>query len=92
MNVLNEFSKIKEVALRSPLASFIDDEKLSNEWAPLRFHSKPDFKQAIVEYDYFRDLLDDDEISIIDLPSSNKLTIDSIYTCLLYTSPSPRDS
>ena len=55
MNVLNEFSKIKEVALRSPLASFIDDEKLSNEWAPLRFHSKPDLKQAIVEYDYFRD-------------------------------------
>ena len=35
---------------------------------PLRFHSKPDLKQAIVEYDYFRDLLDDDEISIIDLP------------------------
>tara|TARA_B100001996_G_C18656273_1_gene591330 strand:+ start:203 stop:1075 length:873 start_codon:yes stop_codon:yes gene_type:complete len=80
MNVLNEFSKIKEVALRSPLSSFIDDKKLSSEWEALRFHSKPDLKQAIIEYNYFRGLLDYDGISIIDLPSSNLLTIDSIYT------------
>ena len=31
MNVLNEFSQIKEVALRSPLSGFIDDKKLSTE-------------------------------------------------------------
>ncbi len=47
MNVLNEYSQIKEVAMRSPLNSFIDDNKLSSEWETLRFHSKPDFKQAI---------------------------------------------
>ena len=49
MNVLNEYSQIKEVAIRSPLNSFIDDNKLSSEWEALRFHSKPDFKQAINE-------------------------------------------
>tara|TARA_Y100000994_G_scaffold165474_1_gene136026 strand:+ start:2449 stop:3318 length:870 start_codon:yes stop_codon:yes gene_type:complete len=80
MNVLNEYSQIKEVAIRSPLRSFIDDNKLSSEWETLRFHSKPDFKQAINEYAYFRGLLEDDGISIIDLPSSELLTIDSIYT------------
>ena len=80
MNVLNEYSRIKEVAIRSPLSSFIDDTKLSSEWETLRFHSKPDLKQAIIEYDYFKGLLQDDGISIIDLPSSELLTIDSIYT------------
>ena len=80
MNVLNEYSQIKEVAIRSPLNSFIDDNKLSSEWEALRFHSKPDFKEAINEYTYFRSLLEDDGISIIDLPFSELLTIDSIYT------------
>ena len=80
MDVLNEYSQIKEVAIRSPLSSFIDDGKLSTEWEALRFHSKPDLKQAIIEYNYFRTLLEDDGITIIDLPSSKLLTIDSIYT------------
>ena len=80
MNVLNEFSQIKEVAIRSPLSGFIDDEKLSTEWEALRFHSKPDLNQAKIEYNYFRGLLQDDGINIIDLPSSKLLTIDSIYT------------
>ena len=80
MNVLNEFSQIKDVAIRSPLSGFIDDEKLSTEWEALRFHSKPDLNQATIEYNYFRDLLQDDGINIIDLPSSKLLTIDSIYT------------
>ena len=80
MNVLDEYSQIKEVAIRSPLSSFINNDKLLKEWSVLRFHSKPDLKQAIVEYAHFRGLLEDDGISIIDLPSSQLLTIDSIYT------------
>ena len=77
---MNEYSKIIEVAIRSPLQSFMDEEKLSKEWEPLRFHAKPDFKESIDEFNYFRSLLTDDGIKIIDLPSSNLLTIDSIYT------------
>ena len=80
MNVLDEYSQIKEVAIRSPLSSFISNDKLLKEWSVLRFHSKPDLKQSIVEYQYFRGLLEDDGITLIDLPSSNQLTIDSIYT------------
>jgi N-dimethylarginine dimethylaminohydrolase len=80
MSVFNEYSQIKEVAIRSPLSSFINNEKLLNEWKTLRFHAQPDLKQAIVEYAHFRSLLEDDGISIIDLPSSQLLTIDSIYT------------
>ena len=80
MNILNEYSQINEVAIRSPLSSFINDEKLLSEWEALRYHSKPDFKKAINEYKYFRSLLTDDGMEVIDLPPSNNLTLDSIYT------------
>ena len=80
MHAMNEYSQITEVAIRSPLQSFINEEKLTSEWEPLRFHSKPHLKEAIDEFIYFRGLLADDGIAIIDLPSSNQLTIDSIYT------------
>ena len=58
MSLLNEYSKIIEVAIRSPLSSFVNDEKITNEWAPLRFHAKPDLKKAIFEYNYFRSFLE----------------------------------
>ena len=29
MNLLNEYSQIKEVAIRSPLAGFVDNDKIS---------------------------------------------------------------
>ena len=44
MNLLNEYSKINEIAIRSPLSSFVNDAKITSEWAPLRFHAKPDLK------------------------------------------------
>ena len=48
MNQLNEYSKITEVAIRSPLSSFVNDEKITNEWASLRFHAKPDLKKQLL--------------------------------------------
>ena len=80
MAVLNEYSSLTQVAIRSPLNSFISDEKLSNEWEDLRFHSQPQLKESISEFIEFRKLLLNNEIEIIDLPKINDLTIDSIYT------------
>tara|TARA_Y100000816_G_C26063486_1_gene558687 strand:+ start:650 stop:1516 length:867 start_codon:yes stop_codon:yes gene_type:complete len=80
MNLLNEYSQIKEVAIRSPLAGFVDNDKISREWEALRYHAKPDMLLAISEYKYFKSLLTDDGMEVIDLPPSNKLTLDSIYT------------
>ena len=80
MAVLNEYSSLTQVAIRSPLNSFISDEKLSNEWEDLRFHSQPQLKESINEFIEFRKLLLNNEIEIIDLPKINGLTIDSIYT------------
>jgi N-dimethylarginine dimethylaminohydrolase len=80
MAVFNEYSLLTQVAIRSPLNSFLTDEKLSNEWQDLRFHSKPELKESINEFIEFRKLLLNDEIKIIDLPQAKGLTIDSIYT------------
>tara|TARA_B110000438_G_scaffold116014_1_gene113605 strand:+ start:586 stop:1452 length:867 start_codon:yes stop_codon:yes gene_type:complete len=80
MAVFNEYSLLTQVAIRSPLNSFLTDEKLSNEWQDLRFHSKPEIKESINEFIEFRKLLLNNEIKIIDLPQAKDLTIDSIYT------------
>ena len=80
MAVFNEYSLLTQVAIRSPLNSFLTDEKLSNEWQDLRFHSKPELKESINEFIEFRKLLLNNEIKIIDLPQAKGLTIDSIYT------------
>ena len=52
MNLLNEYSQIKEVAIRSPLAGFVNNDKISREWEALRYHAKPDMLLAISEYKY----------------------------------------
>ena len=80
MAVFNEYSLLTQVAIRSPLNSFLTDEKLSNEWQDLRFHAKPELKESINEFIEFRKLLLNNEIKIIDLPQAEGLTIDSIYT------------
>ena len=80
MSAMNEYSQITEVAIRSPLHSFVNEDKLLSEWELLRFHAKPQLKEAIIEFNHFRSLLTDEGMTIIDLPSSNILTIDSIYT------------
>ena len=80
MNILNEYSRISEVAIRSPISSFVNNKKITHEWELLRFHAKPDLKKAISEYNFFKSLLEEDEIKIIELPPSDKLTLDSIYT------------
>ena len=80
MAVFNEYSLLTQVAIRSPLNSFLTDEKLSNEWQDLRFHAKPELKESINEFIEFRKLLLNNDIKIIDLPQAKGLTIDSIYT------------
>jgi N-dimethylarginine dimethylaminohydrolase len=80
MTTFNEFSRLAQVAIRNPLSSFINDQKLCDEWQSLRFHSKPDLEKSINEFIEFKKLLDNTEIEIIELPRSDNLTIDSIYT------------
>ena len=83
MSQFNEYSALGQVAVRTPKNAFVNQQKLSTEWESLRFHEMPDMEEAHREFDQFRKILLDCGAEIIDLPSADGLTIDSIY---------PRDS
>ena len=76
----DEYSTIRQVAIRGANQAFVSDAKLIAEWQALRFHSKPEFDEAVVEYARFRELLGSAGAEIIDLDGADNLTIDSIYT------------
>jgi N-dimethylarginine dimethylaminohydrolase len=80
MSKFNEYSTIKQVAIRSAANAFVSESILAEQWQTLRFHAKPDLAEAIREYEGFRALLSSTGAEIIELSSSDSLTIDSIYT------------
>lgn len=79
MNNFNEYGLITKIAVRSPAASYVSDEKIAAEWHQLRFHSKPDFAGAATEYATFMRHLLDTGACVIDMPAGDSLTLDSIY-------------
>jgi N-dimethylarginine dimethylaminohydrolase len=79
MSQFNEYSPLKQVAIRHSKDAFVNQEKLSAEWEALRFHSMPLIDQSNNEFDLFRQVLSDSGAEIIELPPDNSLTIDSIY-------------
>ena len=62
MTMFNEYSKLAQVAIRNPESSFVNDKKLASEWKRLRFHSKTNFQDAVLEFTTFREFLEDDDI------------------------------
>jgi N-dimethylarginine dimethylaminohydrolase len=79
MNQYNEYSALLQVAVRHSRDAFVNRMKLSQEWMPLRFHSMPDIDKSNDEFDQFRQILEASGAEIVDLPASDRLTIDSIY-------------
>ena len=80
MSRFNEYSTIKQVAIRSAANAFVSEAILAKQWQALRFHAKPDLAEAISEYEDFRALLRSTGANLIELSPSDSLTIDSIYT------------
>jgi N-dimethylarginine dimethylaminohydrolase len=83
MSRLNEYSRLRHVAVRRPGNAFVDRDKIDVEWQALRFHEAPDFDEANNEFDGFVQLLASRGAEISTLPAEASLTLDSIY---------PRDS
>jgi N-dimethylarginine dimethylaminohydrolase len=83
MTAFNEYGKLARVALRSPANAFVSDAKIDREWQELNFYARPDLALANQQYQEFVTCLHAIGCDIIELPSSDKLTLDSLY---------PRDS
>jgi N-dimethylarginine dimethylaminohydrolase len=76
----NMYGPLRQVALRHPKIAFVSEAKIDAEWKDLNFHSRPDFENAISEYEAFLEVLETTGTEIIELPGSEGLTLDSLYT------------
>lgn len=74
----SEFGKLKRVFIKSAADSFVNEAQLQQQWKALNFLSKPDLKQAIVEYTDFEKLLMSVE-QVLHFPADNTVTLDSLY-------------
>ncbi|WP_374313201.1 dimethylarginine dimethylaminohydrolase family protein [Dongia sp.] len=76
---INEFGRLKRVAMRRPADAFVDDAKIDKEWKNLNYHTRPDFKKAVAEHQRFAEIIKSVGAEILYLPSDKKLTMDSLY-------------
>jgi len=83
MSQFNEYSRLRQVAVRRPENAFVDKDRIDSQWQALRFHEAPDIDQANDEFANFIQMLTYLGAEILTLPSESNLTLDSIY---------PRDS
>jgi N-dimethylarginine dimethylaminohydrolase len=76
---LNEYGRIRRVALRRPAESFVDQARLDAEWRRLNYTTRPDYAGAEAEYLRLIQLMKGEGAEIDFLPADPGLTIDSIY-------------
>jgi N-dimethylarginine dimethylaminohydrolase len=76
----NNWGALKKVAVRRPADSFVSDAKLDAEWKDLNYHSRPDLKNSIREFEAVEAVLKAAGAQVIALPPADGLTLDAIYT------------
>jgi N-dimethylarginine dimethylaminohydrolase len=75
----SEFGKLKQVFLKSPEDAFGGQGTLVKQWKPHNFLSLPDFMQARLEHENFSKILSLAGAEILNFPSDQNVSIDSIY-------------
>ncbi len=76
---LNEFGRLKRVAMRRPQDAMIDQATIGREWRDLNYHTAPDFRRAVIEHQRFADIIAGVGAEILYLPANDALTMDSLY-------------
>ena len=76
---LNEFDRLRHVAVKHPREAFVSAEVLAAHWESHGFTAPPDFDAACREYDAFLEILARHGAEPTFLPADATTTIDSIY-------------
>lgn len=79
MRGLNEFGRLRRVALRHAREAFVSQAALNRQWQALNYHAMPDFNAALREYDAFLKLFQELGVEVTLLPADETLTADAIY-------------
>ncbi len=75
----NEFDALSRVLVH-PAAQAFSAERIAAEWRALNFSGAPDLARALDEYRSFQHLLTEMGADVVELPHSDGLTLDAIYT------------
>jgi len=67
------------VVIKSAANAFVSEDLLKKQWKAHNYLQKPDFEEAVKEYDAFVKLLKAQGASVLELPFDRQVTIDSIY-------------
>jgi len=76
---LNEYGRLRRVALRHARDAFRSREAIERQWRDLGYHGPPDFNRALEEYDRFAEIFAENGVEAAFLPGGGDLTLDSIY-------------
>ena len=79
MFTLNEYGRIKTVAMRRPEQAMVSDAKIDAEWRPLNYHTRPDLARAVAEHAKFAEIIRGVGAEVMYLPGDDALTMDSLY-------------
>jgi N-dimethylarginine dimethylaminohydrolase len=76
---INEFGRLKRLAMRRPADAFVDQARIDREWQDLNYHYRPDLAKARAEHDRFAEIIRGVGADILYLPADKALTMDSLY-------------
>lgn len=76
---INEFGRLKRLAMRRPADAFVDQARIDQEWQDLNYHYRPDLAKARAEHDQFAAIIRGVGADILYLPADQALTMDSLY-------------
>lgn len=75
----SETGGLRRVLLKHARDAFGSPQRIHTEWRDLGFSAAPDFDRAVAEYDRLLDILRTTGAEIEMLPSSDRVTMDSMY-------------
>ncbi|MEE3122581.1 MAG: arginine deiminase family protein [SAR324 cluster bacterium] len=75
----NEYSNIRSLALRNPLESFQNAQRVRSQWKELHYLAEPDLEKAVREHECFRKMFSGIGIETVMMPGRETLSLDSIY-------------
>ena len=75
----SEYLKLNTVFIKPVKNAFISEQVLKEQWRAHNFLDQPDYKTTLVEYDFFRKILQKNGATLYDFPFNKNVSIDSIY-------------
>lgn len=79
MHGLNEYGRLRRVALRHPREAFRSRESVAAQWRDLGYSGDPDFDLAMQQFDRFAEIIAKGGPTIEFLPADDRLALDGLY-------------